>query len=100
MIHRDFTVRWHNDGQPLGDDLPCRLASTFVLTVNSGAGGSENTDSLVLMIEYEDSTAIFPGDAVGITEEFTEANFRGAVKASVLAASNHGAATFDSNSAA
>ena len=98
MIHQDFPVHWHNDGQPLGDDLSCGLASTFVLTVNSGAGGSKNTDSLVLMIEYEDFTAIFSGDAVGITEEFAEANFRGAVKASVLSASHHGAATFDSNS--
>ena len=98
MIHRDFPARWHNDGQPLGDELSCGLASTFVLTVNSG--GSKNTDSLVLMIEYEDFTAIFAGDAVGITEEFAEANFRGAVKASVLSASHHGAATFDSNSAA
>jgi beta-lactamase superfamily II metal-dependent hydrolase len=66
-VHRDFPAHWHNDGKPLGDDLSCGLASTFVLTVNSG--GSKNTDSLVLMIEYEDFTAIFPGDAVGITED-------------------------------
>jgi beta-lactamase superfamily II metal-dependent hydrolase len=100
MIHQGFPVGWHNDGQPLDNDLSCGLASTFVLTVNSGAGGSKNTDSLVLMIEYEDFTAIFPGDAVGITEEFAAANFAGAVKASVLSASHHGAETFDSNSAA
>jgi hypothetical protein len=80
MIHRDFPVHWHNDGQPLGDELSCGLASTFVLTVNSGAGGSTNTDSLVLMIEYEDFTAIFPGYAVGITEELAEESFRGASK--------------------
>jgi competence protein ComEC len=100
VIHRDFPVHWHNDGEPLGDDLSCGLASTFVLTVNSGAGTSTNTDSLVLMIEYEDFTVIFSGDAVGITEEFAEANFRGAVKASMVSASHHGAVTFESNSSA
>jgi beta-lactamase superfamily II metal-dependent hydrolase len=68
--------------------------------VNSGAGGSTNTDSLDLMVEYEGFTVILPGDAIGINEEFAQANFRGAIKASVLAASHHGAATFDSNSAA
>jgi hypothetical protein len=98
MIHRHFPARWHNDGQPLRDELSCGLASTFVLTVNTG--GSKNTDSLVLMIEYEDFTAIFSGDAVGITQEFAEANFRGAVKARVVSASHHGAGTFESNSAA
>jgi beta-lactamase superfamily II metal-dependent hydrolase len=96
-IHRDFPAHWHNDGEPLGDGLSCGLASTFVLTVNSG--GSKNTDSLVLMIEYEDFTAIFPGDAVGVTEEFATANFHGAIKASVLAASHHGAESHRSNGA-
>ena len=96
-VHRDFPAHWHNDGKPLGDDLSCGLASTFVLTVNSG--GSKNTDSLVLMTEYEEFTAIFPGDAVGITEEFAAANFHGAVKASVLSASHHGAESLRSNSA-
>jgi hypothetical protein len=36
-------------------------ASTFVLTANTGT--SRNAQSLVLMIEYQDFTAVFTGDA-------------------------------------
>ena len=52
---------WHNDEQALDQKLSCGLASTFVLTTNSGS--TDSSKSMVLMIEYENFRAIFPGDA-------------------------------------
>ena len=49
------------------------------------------------MIEYEEFTVVFTGDAEGITEDQARANFSGAVLATVLTGSHHGAATFQSN---
>ena len=95
-VHDGFPADWHNDGEPLGDDLPCGAASTFVLTVNSGGG--DNAGSLVLMIEYGDFRAILSGDAVGATENQAIKNYDGDVRATVLSGSHHGAATGGSNS--
>ncbi len=94
-LHEGFEPDWHNDGEPIGDELSCGLASTFVLNVNTV--GSTSANSLMLMIEYGDFTAIFPGDAPGITEDKARANFAGALKATVLAGSHHGASSHNSN---
>ncbi len=92
----DVPANWHNDGQPLGDDLDCGPASTFVLTMNTGS--TKNSQSLVLMIEYEDFTSIFTGDATRATEAQAIANYPGGVRATVLSGSHHGASTHGSNS--
>jgi hypothetical protein len=72
-----------------------REASSFVLTVNTGT--AKNAQSLVLMIEYEEFSVIFSGDAEGSTEAQAIANFDGNVKTTVLTASHHGANTNGSN---
>lgn len=94
-VHDDKPAHWHNDRQPLGSDLSCGLAHTFVLTVNTGK--EKNTHSLVLMIEYEEFTVIFSGDAEGPTEAQAMTNFQSNVKATVLTGSHHGARTNGSN---
>jgi competence protein ComEC len=96
VIHRNFSPHFHNDGQPLGDDLSCGSASTFVLTANTGS--SKNAQSLMLMIEYADFTAIFTGDAEGQTEAQAMANYDDGIKATLMTASHHGAHTNGSNS--
>ena len=50
------------------------------------------------MIEYEDFTAVFTGDAEGETEAQAINNFDSALKATIITASHHGASTFASNS--
>ena len=95
-VHRNFSPHFHNDRQPLGDDLSCGIASTFVLTANTGS--SKNAQSLMLMIEYADFTAIFTGDAEGETEAQAMANYDNGIKATVMMASHHGAHTHGSNS--
>ncbi len=87
---------WHNNGQPLEGGLSCGPASTFVLTMNTGS--TKNSQSLVLLIEYEDYTVIFTGDATGATEAQSIENYDEAVKATVLSGSHHGADTHGSNS--
>ena len=96
VLHRNFPPRFHNNRQPVSADLPCGTASTFVLTANTGA--SDNAQSLVLMIEHEDFTAVFTGDAEGPTEAQALNNFANSLKATVMTASHHGASTFASNS--
>jgi beta-lactamase superfamily II metal-dependent hydrolase len=66
VLHRNFPAHLHNNRQPVTTDLSCGSASTFVLTANTGS--SNNAQSLVLMIECEDFTAAFTGDAEGATE--------------------------------
>jgi hypothetical protein len=88
VVHRNFTPGFHNDGEPMGNDLSCGAASTFILTTNGT--GSDNRQSLVLMIEFEDFTAIFTGDAEGPTETQARTNFDGNVKATVITSSHHG----------
>jgi competence protein ComEC len=95
-IHRNLAPDFHNNRQPVSDQLSCGTASTFILTANTGA--SNNAQSLVLMIEHEDFTVIFTGDAEGPTESQAMTNFQNAVKATVLTSSHHGASTFASNS--
>ena len=73
----------------------CGDASTFILTVNTGS--SRNAQSLVL-IEYQDFTAVFTGDAEGETEARAITNFADNVKATVMTSSHHGASTHASNS--
>jgi hypothetical protein len=51
------------------------------------------------MIEYKDFTAILPGGAESQTEQNAAGNFHKAVKATLLAGSDHGAHTWGSNSA-
>lgn len=96
VIHRNFSPHFHHDRQPLGDDLSCGSASTFVLTANTGS--RKNAQSLMLMIEYEDFTAIFTGDAEGQTEAQAMANYDNGIRATLMTASHHGANTHGSNS--
>ncbi|MFO1344703.1 MAG: SH3 domain-containing protein [Rhodocyclaceae bacterium] len=93
-----FPRNWHNAGQPITNGLQCGPATASVLTVNSG--GSDNANSLVLMIEYDDFSVIFTGDAEGTTEANAMQNFSGNIKATLLTGSHHGANTKDSNSSA
>ena len=96
-IHVGFPANFHTPSdQPIGDELSCGLANTYILTVNTP--GSKNTNSLVLLIEYGDFTAIFTGDATGITEDQIRANCPNVLKASVLVGSHQGADTHRSNS--
>jgi hypothetical protein len=76
-------------------DLSCGDASTLILPANTGT--SKPTQSLVLMIEYEEVSVIFSGDAQGVTGAQAIEDFDGNVKASVVAASHHGANTDRSN---
>ena len=96
QVHRNFAPDFHNQRQPVSDALSCGRASTFVLTANTGA--SDNAQSLVLMIEHEDFTVVFTGDAEGATEAQALTNYVNAVKATVITSSHHGASTFASNS--
>jgi competence protein ComEC len=96
QLHEGFPENWSNSGQPLGLGLNCGPAATYVLTVNTGA--SKNAQSLVLMIEYKDFTAVFTGDAEGSTEQQAVENYGDSLKATVLTASHHGASTHGSNS--
>jgi competence protein ComEC len=50
------------------------------------------------MIEYEDFTVVFTGDAEGATENQAVRNYNEALKATVLTSSHHGASTAGSNS--
>ena len=95
--HTALAQHFHNNRQAIGSHLACGLANAFVLTVNTGA--SKNAQSLVLMLEYGDFTAIFTGDAEGETEAQAMRNYGDTLKASVLSASHHGASTHTSNSA-
>jgi beta-lactamase superfamily II metal-dependent hydrolase len=95
--HTDLQQHFHNNRQPIGSHLSCGLANAYVLTVNSGT--SKNAQSLVLMLEYGDFTAIFTGDAEGETEAQAMRNYGDTLKAVVLSASHHGASTHTSNSA-
>ena len=108
-IHRRFAKDWHNDGQPIANGLDCGSASTYVLTVNSGednnnanslvnSGADDNANSLVLMLRYGSFSAIFTGDATGVTESSAMANFDSDLRTTVLTASHHGASTERSNS--
>jgi competence protein ComEC len=96
VVHRDCPPHFHNNRQPVSADLSCGDASTFVLTANTGT--SKNAQSLVLMIEYEDFTVVFTGDAEGVTESQAVTNYAEALKATVLTSSHHGASTASSNS--
>jgi beta-lactamase superfamily II metal-dependent hydrolase len=98
VVHEGMAADWHNGGAPLGADLSCGLAQTYVLTVNGGT--NESSRSLVLMIEYEDFTAVFPGDAQQVTQDNAIRNFPGGLKTTVLSASHHGASSAGSNNEA
>jgi competence protein ComEC len=96
VLHQSFPAHFHNNRQPVSNDLSCGDASTFVLTTNTG--NSKNAQSLALMVEYEDFTAIFTGDAEGVTEARAITNYASSLKATVMTASHHGASTHGSNS--
>ncbi len=98
MLHDGFAAGWHKDGEALGDELSCGLASTYVLNVNTGT--NDSSKSLMLMIEYGDFTAIFPGDAQATSQDSAISNANGQLKVSVLSASHHGAESAGSNNAA
>ena len=93
--HKEFEENWHNEGNAIGNELDCGGASAYVLTVNSG--NTSNSRSLILMLEYEDFTAIFTGDATGVTEKAAIRNFGGNLQATLLTGSHHGASTKGSN---
>ena len=94
VVRNGFPADFHNAGDAV-PELACGDALTFILTVNSG--NTSNSPSLVLLIEYEEFTAIFTGDAEGVTEDRARTNFGGAVLATVLSGSHHGASTHQSN---
>jgi beta-lactamase superfamily II metal-dependent hydrolase len=94
--HTNLEQHFHNNRQPIGSHLSCGLANAYVLTVNSGT--SKNAQSLVLMLEYGDFTAVFTGDAEGETEAQVIRNYGDTLKAVLLSASHHGASTHTSNS--
>ncbi len=96
-LHANQAAHFHNDGNPLGDQLSCGLADTFVLTVNTGQ--SANARSLMLLIEYREFTAILAGDAEGVTQAQAVTNFTNDLKANVLGASHHGSNSNQSNNA-
>jgi competence protein ComEC len=97
-LHRDFPAHWHNDREPIGEHLSCGLAEAFVLTV--GTGTNKNAQSLVLMLEYDDFTAVLTGDAEGSTEARVSTHYEDTIQATVLTTSHHGASTASSNSQA
>ncbi len=94
-VHEGMASNWHNDGNSLGAQLSCGLAETYVLTVNGGS--NESSRSLMLMIEYEDFAALFPGDAQQVTQDNAIRNFPDGLKTTVLSASHHGAVSAGSN---
>lgn len=96
-VHSGFPANWHNGAKPIENGLQCGDASTYVMTVNTGP--TQNADSLVVMIEYKDFTAILPAGAEAQTEKNAIRNFGGGLKATLLAGSDHGAKTWGSNSA-
>ena len=96
-LRSGFPENWHNGAKPIEDGLQCGDASAYVMTVNTGP--TLNADSLVLMIEYKDFTAILPAGAEAQTEQNAIRNFAGGLKATLLAGSDHGAKTWGSNSA-
>ncbi len=87
-------ANFDNNQNPL-DELPCGLASAFVLTVNTG--NNKNAKSLVLQIEYDEFSVIFTGDAVGVTEAQAMSNYSNALDTTVLTGSHHGSHTNGSN---
>lgn len=89
-----LSPNFDNDQEPL-DELPCGLASAFVLTVNTG--DTKNAESFVLQIEYDEFSIIFTGDATGATEAQAMANYSNALDTTVLTGSHHGAHTEGSN---
>ena len=82
----------HHDTE---SEIPCGEASVFILTVNTGT--APNAQSLVLMVEYNEFSVIFSGDATGETEQQAMTNFSEAINTTVLTGSHHGADTFGSN---
>ena len=84
------------------DTVSCGDADVSVLTVNSSdkkpIDDRKNGNSLVLAVNYENFSAIFPGDAEGVTERKAISNY-GSDKLDVdlLSASHHGASTEGSN---
>ena len=96
-VHQKFLPNFHNDDNPIGEELHCGDASVFILTVNTGS--SKNAQSLMLEIHKEDFSVFFTGDAEGRTERQARDNFDGNVDTTVLVGSHHGARTHGSNSA-
>jgi competence protein ComEC len=96
-VRSKLPADWHNGAEALGEALSCGLAHTYVLTVNTHT--TKNGQSLVLMLEYGEFTAVFTGDAEGTTESREINNFGNNLKASAMSASHHGASTHGSNGA-
>lgn len=85
-VVEEFEVNWHNDGFAV-DDLACGTASSFVLAVNNG--DEKNDHSLILSIDHGDFRVVFPGDAVGASEQAAIENFPGNLLVSTVVASSH-----------
>ncbi|HEY4213689.1 MAG TPA: MBL fold metallo-hydrolase [Steroidobacteraceae bacterium] len=87
-----------NHGRPV-PELSCGKAETYVLAVNEGA--SKNSKSLVLLIEYGNFRAIFPGDAEKVTEAAALSAYGALIgETTLLLGSHHGAPPPASNHAA
>ena len=95
-----FAAGWSNGGVEV-PDLQCGTARTYVLTVNSTRGA--NAASMVLMLDNNGKTLIFPGDATGDTQrqavENAEENGNpdNFLYTDVLELSHHGAESNGSN---
>lgn len=94
-IMSGWTSGWNNEGQPV-EKLSCGQADTFVLNVNTG--DSPNTNSLSLLVEYLDFSAVLTGDSEGVSEDQIVRNFPEGIKADVLLSAHHGSASGGSNS--
>lgn len=91
-----------NDHGPL-KALHCGLAQVELLTINSSKAprqpppvSQHNADSAVIAVRYNSFVAVLPGDAEGPTQNLVLKNYPG-LKATLLAASHHGADTAGSN---
>lgn len=86
---------YSNKGRPVRE-LSCGDANDYILTVN--VGDSKNSQSLMLLVEYGKFSAVFSGDAHGISEKSAMKNFGALLDdVSLLTASHHGARSKGSN---
>jgi beta-lactamase superfamily II metal-dependent hydrolase len=83
--------------------LHCGLAEIELLTINASQAPRQpspesrhNADSAVIAIRYNNFIAVLPGDAEGPTQNLVLKNYPG-LKATLLAASHHGAESTGSN---
>lgn len=95
-INVGFPAGASNSGRPL-QDLACGNG-TYMLTVN--VGSTKNDSSLMMRVVYGSFSAIFSGDATGVTQESAVSNYPQGLLTTLVTGSHHGAWTMGSNSPA